>query len=114
MVDPDSPILDFYPETFHIDMNGKKMTWQGVALLPFIDPDRLLAAMATRYPQLTDDERRRNHWGNNLMLLADGNGLYDLFCGLYTKKRNHTVSELSCAGLTSFPVLSSTIMSLST
>jgi len=93
MIDADSPILDFYPETFRIDMNGKKLAWQGVALLPFIDPDRLLAAMAARYPELTDEERRRNRWGNNLMLLADGSPLYDVFCELYTKKRSHAVSE---------------------
>ena len=59
MTDEDSPILDFYPETFQIDMNGKKMAWQGVALLPFIDETRLLEAMAVEYPNLTEDEKRR-------------------------------------------------------
>ncbi|CAE6409322.1 unnamed protein product [Rhizoctonia solani] len=56
MTDEDSPIIDFYPTEFEIDMNGKKMVWQGVALLPFIDEKRLLGAMAERYPRLTDDE----------------------------------------------------------
>ena len=91
MVDEDSPILDFYPETFEIDMNGKKMAWQGVALLPFIDPKRLLDAMATRYPELNEDEVRRNRWGNNVILTADADPLYDYFCGLYTKKRSMQV-----------------------
>ena len=37
MIDPECTIIDFYPEDFKIDLNGKKYAWQGVALLPFVD-----------------------------------------------------------------------------
>jgi len=42
MVKEDSPISDFYPENFQIDMNGKKNIWEGIVLLPFIEQDKLL------------------------------------------------------------------------
>jgi 5''-3'' exonuclease len=45
MSDPESPIIDFYPKEIVCDPNGKAMPWLWVVLLPFIDEDRLLAAL---------------------------------------------------------------------
>ncbi|PAV20509.1 5 -3 exoribonuclease 2 [Pyrrhoderma noxium] len=87
MTNQDSPIIDFYPESFEIDMNGKKMAWQGVALLPFIDEERLLDAMNTRYPGLTEAEIERNKWGNNVLFVADEHPLYPTMETLYAKSK---------------------------
>lgn len=46
MSDPESPIIDFYPKDFALDLNGKKQEWEAVVKIPFIMEDRLLKAMA--------------------------------------------------------------------
>lgn len=76
MSDPKSSIVDFYPEDFPIDLNGKKFAWQGVALLPFIDEKRLLDAMATKYDQLTEDEKRRNEFGKETLMFSQSGKLF--------------------------------------
>jgi hypothetical protein len=66
MTNPASPIIDFYPRDFELDMNGKKMEWEAVVKIPFIDEKRLLAAMAPKNKLLTDAQNARNEFGVSL------------------------------------------------
>ena len=66
MTSPDSPIIDFYPRDFELDMNGKKMDWEAVVKIPFIDEKRLLSAMATKEHLLSEEEKSRNDFGVSL------------------------------------------------
>lgn len=52
MTDETSPIYDFYPQDFELDMNGKKQDWEAVVKIPFIDEKRLLRAMASMSPSV--------------------------------------------------------------
>ena len=99
MIEQDSPIIDFYPTSFEIDMNGKKMAWQGVALLPFIDEKRLLDAMAPLYPNLTESEVQRNRWGNNVLFVSDEHSLYPSLEALYGKRKNQEVCVVDSASV---------------
>lgn len=63
MTNPNSPIVDFYPRDFELDMNGKKMDWEAVVKIPFIDEKRLLDAMAIKNDDLEPDEKARNGFG---------------------------------------------------
>ncbi|XP_059211918.1 5'-3' exoribonuclease 2 isoform X2 [Centropristis striata] len=83
MSSPDSSIIDFYPDDFAIDLNGKKYAWQGVALLPFVDERRLRAALADVYPDLTPEEVRRNSLGSDVMFLKKSHPLFDFIHELY-------------------------------
>lgn len=73
MTNPASPIIDFYPRDFELDMNGKKMEWEAVVKIPFIDEKRLLEAMAPKNLLLSDDEKFRNEFGVTLKFTHDPN-----------------------------------------
>ncbi|KAJ5573751.1 uncharacterized protein N7459_008178 [Penicillium hispanicum] len=66
MTSPESPIVDFYPRDFELDMNGKKMEWEAVVKIPFIDEKRLLDALKSREMLLSPEERARNDFGASL------------------------------------------------
>ncbi|KAL7298555.1 hypothetical protein TKK_0008329 [Trichogramma kaykai] len=52
-------IIDFDPEDFKIVLNGKKFAWQGVALLPFVEEQRLFKALEPYYDLLTEADKKR-------------------------------------------------------
>lgn len=76
MTSSKSPIIDFYPRDFELDMNGKRMEWEAVVKIPFIDEKRLLAAMATKNHLLSEDEKKRNEFGVTLQFCYDMNKNY--------------------------------------
>ena len=86
MLQDESPILDFYPTDFPIDLNGKKYEWQGVALLPFIEADRLLKNMMPLYGKLNPIENKRNSLGDEILFVDDDSMLFDFCCPIYGKK----------------------------
>ncbi|SCV06154.1 LANO_0H23288g1_1 [Lachancea nothofagi CBS 11611] len=79
MKEPNSEIIDFYPQEFPVDMNGKKMSWQGIALLPFIDEKRLLRVVRQQYEHLSESEKSRNVRKQEVLLISNKNANYDKF-----------------------------------
>ena len=73
--EPDSEIIDFYPTNFRLDVNGAAFAWMGVNLLPFIDKERLLCAMARADQngnKLTAQEHERNKPSGDIVLFVSG------------------------------------------
>jgi 5'-3' exonuclease len=67
MLDPRSPIADFYPSQFHLDTTGINVLWLATVSLPFIDFGRLRRATQDLDRLLTLDELRRNSHGENYL-----------------------------------------------
>ncbi len=84
MTDANSPIHDFYPTDFRVDMEGKRNDWEGVVLIPFIDEARLLAASHTVGPAKL----------SKVTALASGHAVH-IFC----------LDILMCAALKHGPLL---------
>ncbi|GBP32333.1 5'-3' exoribonuclease 2 homolog [Eumeta japonica] len=94
MSDPFSPIIDFYPTDFKIDLNGKKFAWQGVALLPFVEESRLFKALAPYYKDLTAAEKQRNVRGNDRLYVEPNNKSYEYIRGLYEARDGAALKSL--------------------
>ena len=96
MVSDSSEIIDFYPEDFEIDLNGKKFTWQGIALLPFIDEERLKKALTSANEKLDEGEKIRNTHGHSILFVGENHPLYkQLISEFYSRRKDVLdVSEL--------------------
>ncbi|EEB08142.1 exonuclease II Exo2 [Schizosaccharomyces japonicus yFS275] len=71
MTDPNSPIIDFYPENFELDQNEKKASWEAVVKIPFIEETRLQDALKSREHLLTAAELHRNEFHPPVLFIKD-------------------------------------------
>ena len=88
-------LAKYYPTTFAIDLEGKTREWEGVALLPFIDLDRIVTAYSHAEKVATEKGQRtqfvRNKLGKSVKYRYSAEKKHN-YTSNYGKIRNCTVA----------------------
>ncbi|WVZ02247.1 hypothetical protein V8G54_023053 [Vigna mungo] len=82
MLDEKSRILDFYPQDFEVDTEGKRFTWQGICKLPWIDDTRLVAETKELKNELSENEAIRNSLKADILFVRSSSKLAEKFGSL--------------------------------
>eukprot|EP01083_Nonionella_stella_P305314 1064566_1 len=91
MSNPESPILDFYPTSFRLDLNGKKFAWQAVALLPFIEEKRLLDTIVPVFDTLSNEQIRMNGVGETYIFTSSEHPMANTLLAMYNNQTEGNV-----------------------
>jgi len=65
----DSPMKEYCPEDFEIDLAGKKNDWQGIVRLPIINPEKVIEIYNTKVKLIDEREMRRNIFGKSFIYI---------------------------------------------
>ncbi|XP_066597922.1 5'-3' exoribonuclease 1 isoform X2 [Prorops nasuta] len=90
-----SPIINYYPNDFKTDLNGKRQEWEAVVLIPFIDEKDLSNAMEPYYEKLTAKEKIRNKHGAMCIFTYTDEDLGVYPAPEYFPNLNHNHANLS-------------------
>ena len=61
-----SPIKEFYPKEFEVDVSGKRREWEGIVILPMVNLTKVQEEYDRVKNQIDDRDKRRNRIGNTL------------------------------------------------
>lgn len=70
MCDANSPLKEFYPTHFTVDLNGGSAIWKGHVHVPFIDETKLMKALDEHPLHLTPEEESRNQFGKTRIFMS--------------------------------------------
>lgn len=67
LTDKNSPIKQFCPESFHVDVSGKRKEWEGIVILPIVDSDIIEHEYSKLIEKVSTHDMRRNIVGKSFI-----------------------------------------------
>lgn len=75
-LDDSSPLKEFYPDKFEIDLAGKKNDYQGILILPFVDINKIKTSYLEKKSLINFKDLKRNCQGKTFLYKYDSNLSY--------------------------------------
>ena len=98
----ESVIGNLYPSDCKMDLNGKRHPWQGVLHLPYFNNSRLLEALGRLYWKLTEEEKKRNSIGSDILFVHTVHGSMRSILDLYDRTDDAKVALDETGGIAGF------------
>ncbi len=67
VTEENSPIREFYPKEFHVDLSGKRREWEGIVILPFVNFALLKSAYLSKVDGVSEQVNKRNIVGKSFI-----------------------------------------------
>lgn len=78
LLDEQSPVIQYYPKIFDIDLGGKRREWEGIVLLPMMDMTKLSSIYKSLVPMISKKDTRRNIKGKEYRYAFEKKKSYSL------------------------------------
>jgi len=95
MTDEKYNLKKYYPETFEIDVSGKRQEWEGIVVLPMVDVDKVIEKYEEHYPKVEDKYKRRNRFDTSYIYKYKTKGKKYLFKSFYGNIPECNVNKIS-------------------
>ena len=95
MTDTKYNLTKYYPETFEIDVSGKRQEWEGIVVLPMVDIEKVMEKYEEHYPKVDEKSKRRNRFDTSYIYKYKTRGKTYLFKSFYGNIQKCNVNKIS-------------------